>query len=52
MKTYIITKQQIDTLASIIGEVATKYGQQMLNILGEVMKNETPEPTKETAVDN
>ena len=52
MKTYIITKQQIDGIVSVISEVATKYGQPVLNILGEVLKNETPEPTKETAVDN
>ena len=52
MKTYTITKQQIDNIVAVVSEVATKYGQPILNILGDVLKNETPEPTKEPASDN
>lgn len=52
MKTYTITKQQIDNIVAVVSEVATKYGQPILNILGDVLKNEIHEPTKETTVDN
>lgn len=52
LKTYTITKQQIDNIVAVVSEVATKYGQPILNILGDVLKNETPEPTKEPASDN